>query len=486
MQNKKINWWALIAIIVIGVPVGFVGTGFFNRHKTVSAPQDSLYLTISEDNINLQSGEGKVSFEINSNTDWSISVENESEWLSIAPLNGKGEGTVYLTVAKNDSDIERSTSIIVLWNGNNEEKFEQRILVTQEPGEDPDPLPDPVPIPPTISLSVSPNNVAFATNGGTRSINIRSNTEWEVTVVNGKEWLTTDRASGNNNGTITLKAAENMDVSRRSATVKISWFDDNKTIRNSIVNVAQEGKKEPKPDPNPIVHLSKEEAQSIVSNGLADDRVPDNCRISVNGINTTYSRFRQDVTQNKYTSVQIMSLTTNKTTGKAATINVKVTTKQPDTISKSEVQAIVSAGKTDTRIPDDCKMVGNGIKTSYKQFRTNVLENRYESVTVESVTSDKKGNVSQIKVKVVRPAPPDPDPIPKDEIKKIVASGQKSSKVPETCIIVINKSKSKQYKKFRDGLDFGYYSNVEVINVEYDKKKIPTKIYVKATENVGE
>jgi len=30
-KKSKVNWWVLLAIAVIGVPIGFVGMGFFNR-----------------------------------------------------------------------------------------------------------------------------------------------------------------------------------------------------------------------------------------------------------------------------------------------------------------------------------------------------------------------------------------------------------------------------------------------------------------------
>lgn len=159
---------------------------------------------------------------------------------------------------------------------------------------------------------------------------------------------------------------------------------------------------------------------------------------------------------------------------------------------KSDAQSIVASGRTDRRIPDNCKMVGNGIDTSYKQFRTNVLEKKYESVTVESVTPDKNGNASQIKVTVVRPKPkpdpkpepPKPDPKPilsKDDVQKIVSVGKASSIVPEGCVVVINNGNSTNYQNFRNGVKLGSYTNVKVTKVESNANgTAATKVYVTA------
>ena len=73
-----------------------------------------------------------------------------------------------------------------------------------------------------------------------------------------------------------------------------------------------------------------------------------------------------------------------------------------------------------------------------------------------------------------------------EEALSIISSGEKSSKVPETCTILINGKSVKQYKKFRDGLEYGVYSNLRVTDVKCDAKGIATSITVSVTENDGD
>lgn len=169
---------------------------------------------------------------------------------------------------------------------------------------------------------------------------------------------------------------------------------------------------------------------------------------------------------------------------------------------KSDAQDIVASGRTDSRFPDNCKVVGNGVNTTYKQFRTNVTNNSYESVKVVSVTPDKNGNASKINVSVVRPNPNEKEKLEKEEkkrkekeeldrrnnelkneLKDIVAKGQRSSKVPDDCTILVNGRNKKDYQSFRMGVKLRAYSDVKVNSVSTDSKGNVTQINVSATES---
>ena len=166
---------------------------------------------------------------------------------------------------------------------------------------------------------------------------------------------------------------------------------------------------------------------------------------------------------------------------------------RPEPITVAEAQAIIASGRTDSRIPDNCKMVGNAVNTNYKQFRTNVVDKKYESVKVESISHDTKGNASQVKVTVVRPSKPvpvpiDPTPVPKptiskEEVQKIVSSGQKNSKITDGCTIVVNGRNTTDYQAFRQGVNYRAYTNVRVTEVITDPSGKVTRVKVTATES---
>ncbi len=71
----------------------------------------------------------------------------------------------------------------------------------------------------------------------------------------------------------------------------------------------------------------------------------------------------------------------------------------------------------------------------------------------------------------------------KNEVQKIVASGQKSVKVPDGCAIVVNGRNTTDYQAFRMGVNYKSYSNVIVNSVTTDLNGNVTSIAVTATES---
>lgn len=60
-KKSKVNWWVLLAIAVIGVPVGFVGMGFFNRvGENDSTVIPEVQAKVHNDNSNPHSDVGKT------------------------------------------------------------------------------------------------------------------------------------------------------------------------------------------------------------------------------------------------------------------------------------------------------------------------------------------------------------------------------------------------------------------------------------------
>ena len=387
-KNSKINWWVIIAILIIGIPVGYVATGVFQKigNKDNVASVDSS-TAVKMDTV-----------------DMTESIKEEKE-------NVKEKEPVLDPVVQ--------TEVVSKPEKVQEKQIEApRPIPINKNDEEPS-----TPIKPQkLYTSVKPNSLAYGVNGGSKTINITSNTNWNITIIGDEGWLKTNTTNGNGNMIITVVAQENKMNLRRNATIVIKWIDQNDDERS--------------------------------------------CQIKASQI-------------------------------------AYVPTPEPVTIA--ELQSAISSGKVDSRIPDNCKIVGNNIKTNYKQFRKNVIENKYESVKVESVSHDKKGNASLVKVTVVRPKPPVKDPVTtvappivqkpvvskeeikpvvsKEEIQKIVASGQKNSKVSDGCTIVVNGRNTTDYQAFRQGVNYKVYSNVRVTDVTTDSSGKVTRIKVTAVES---
>lgn len=375
MQHKKTNWWAIIAILIIGIPVGYVAMGIVKN----MANKDEVAMVEPKNEVKKDS----------------VNMTN--------PTDKEKEETVDRDLSqKIESDVETGDKTETVQDKQQEVVRPSKTIEKVDEGKTP-----PQPAPKKLSVSVKPNSLAYAANGGSKTINITGNTDWSVTITEGDEWLRANTTDGVGNKTVTLVAQENRVTSSRHASIVVRWKDQN----------------------------DEEHTYSIRAS------------------------------QAEYVPI-------------------------PEPITVAEAQAIIAAGRTDSRIPDNCKVVGNSVNTNYKQFRTNVVEKKYESVNVESVSHDKKGNASQVKVTVVRlqkttHVSPEPTPAPKptvskDEVQGIVAKGQPSSKVPDGCTVVVN-GKPTNYLNFRNGIVLGAYSGVSVTSVELNGNgTAATRINIKA------
>lgn len=84
-----------------------------------------------------------------------------------------------------------------------------------------------------MSLSVSTTNL-FEAAGGSQSINVSSNVDWEATA--DQDWITLSPTSGSNNGTVEITLSPNTSGVERSGTVTVAGMGLARTI-----NIEQEG-----------------------------------------------------------------------------------------------------------------------------------------------------------------------------------------------------------------------------------------------------
>jgi len=601
-MNKKINWWAVLAVVIIGGFVGFAVMGVLNKISPEPEPApkpESFFLTVSTSSIELESQAGSEAVTIESNTQWEVVMDDGQDWLTASPINGQDSAKVTFVVDENTDTIERQATVRVMWTDENKKDKEETVIITQrakavEQHPVP-PVPDPVPpTPDKPYLKVSSNGkIAFSERGGRNSFDIRSNTDWKATVISGGDWLTIGNVSGRGSGSVSLTAKANTSDSQRKATVSVTWKDDSGKEQTAIVNVTQKGVTPPPPPPTPYVKVSpaavkfahgggtnaitvksntewetadsnadwlkvnvakgtgnKSITVTATKNASTTEReatmtfswkdlqgtskstvvtvkqagatpppppptpyvtvTPSGGTIAANGgkntitvkSNTSWSVtsdadwLKENINQetgNKQVVVTAEKNNTDKertakltftwTDGQGAkqtkTVSVKQAKPAPKPITKEEAQQIVSAGKADARVPDNCTIVGNGVNTTYGRFRSDVASGKYASVQVTAVNATDKanGNATKISVKVTNPPP---EVLTKEKAQTIVRAGIKSDKVPDECTIVMD-GRTMNYQTFRNGVRLNTYSSVEVLDgIKCDAQGKATLIKVKA------
>jgi len=147
----------------------------------------------------IASGEQKT-FTITSNTGWTIS--SDASWVTVSPASGSNDGTITVTATEN-TGIQRTAIITV----SGTDVTSKTISVTQEAA--------------ASALSVVYSYpLYFPWISEQKTFDITSITDW--TVSSDASWITVSPASGSNNGTITVTAAENTTTDQRTATITVS------------------------------------------------------------------------------------------------------------------------------------------------------------------------------------------------------------------------------------------------------------------------
>lgn len=118
-------------------------------------------------------------YQISANGNWElIPVEKEGEaaWSRIFPLSGKDEGIIRVYAGKAVSTEQRVAEYRLLING---EEQPQRVTITQES----------VP----VTFTFSANSISLKTKGGSATLSVAANIEWDVVSDPTATWLTVER-----------------------------------------------------------------------------------------------------------------------------------------------------------------------------------------------------------------------------------------------------------------------------------------------------
>lgn len=127
---------------------------------TITQDAGDSYISVSNLSLKIGYEGGTITNTISSNTSWT--VINDADWFTISPLSGNGNQTIVITVQPNTVQTDRE-SVVNLFTVDNKTasfKVSQRKFIP--------------------TLSITPSSITFDSNGGTATIKIKSNTDWEI------------------------------------------------------------------------------------------------------------------------------------------------------------------------------------------------------------------------------------------------------------------------------------------------------------------
>ena len=159
---------------------------------------------------------------VTANTDWTATVSEGADWVTVAPATGAaGETTATVTVAANKTSAAR-TAKVTFTAGDAKAEY----TISQE----------------AVSVTLSKSSIADAGEGKTEAINVTANAAW--TAASNAEWVTIAPASGAAGVTeVAVTVAENSTEAAREAKVTFT-INENVTAELTVTQafVAQAGK----------------------------------------------------------------------------------------------------------------------------------------------------------------------------------------------------------------------------------------------------
>lgn len=156
---------------------------------------------------------------IASNGTWEVTKKStNTDWLTVAPQEGRESGEITITVSKNTDENHREATLAFLVNGT-----EIKTYTIWQLGFGPQLLITPV------TLDILPKD------GSDISFNVAANDAWEYTVTDDQEWLTEKEKTPSS---LTLTATKNMDSPRAA---NITFRLTNHPSATQTIELSQEG-----------------------------------------------------------------------------------------------------------------------------------------------------------------------------------------------------------------------------------------------------
>lgn len=199
----------------------------------VSVEQDGSFasVTVSAASFNFEAeskGKSKT-LVVTSNVPVTIGIiSGGSDWLAVSPSAITHDDATVSTeknftlsvMSDNTSGKVREAKFNVIWEDENDKLQTKEIIVVQH----------------SHYLCVSTSTLHYEPSGGSMTVNVTSDIDWNVVVVGGGDWLSVTPLRGKNDGVLTVTARENANLPPRWATITLLGSGFTQTIE-----VCQEG-----------------------------------------------------------------------------------------------------------------------------------------------------------------------------------------------------------------------------------------------------
>lgn len=211
-MKKTLSMLAIMSAVLVSCTKSEINQGGDNPEET--------YLNVYYDDIVFPSKGGEDYFDIESNTDWTIS--NASDWLTTEPTEGNGNASVTLTAAASDVYDDRNT-VITVKAGDKTETF----TVTQKYAE---------------ALLVTKNKFDIPQEGGDFTIEIQSNISYEIQIdSDSQSWISeAPQSKALTTYTHTFSVESNPNTTKRDGSIEIIGSNG----KTETVNIYQAQKDE--------------------------------------------------------------------------------------------------------------------------------------------------------------------------------------------------------------------------------------------------
>ena len=193
---KKYSIPILIITLILTAIKAFPQSGITEGSNS----QRDNYIILSPDPLTFPYTGGSDSVFVLSNVNWTVS-ENAG-WLSVSPMGGSDNDTLYVTCSQNTTSDPRIDFIIV-----SGPSVADTVTVIQ-------------PQAPESYLVVDPDNSTVVATGGAFTATVKSNINWTVTET--EPWITLSASSGSGNGSFNITCSSNTGANSRSGIVTVS------------------------------------------------------------------------------------------------------------------------------------------------------------------------------------------------------------------------------------------------------------------------
>ena len=207
-----------------------------SRIITVNQAPGQAELTLTPDNIEFTWEGGQRTISLVCNTEWSIALTGDHDWLTIPTdeLKGNGNATIHLTANRNENNYqERTAQVVVTAKGQKDEVKTATVVMHSRNG--------------IINGVILPE--PFNYSESSRTVRFYSNSPWKATITeggtfakfsNGEEQISGERcASETDLASIILTAADNTSLSERTVKVKLETMNEHGTKASEEISIKQ-------------------------------------------------------------------------------------------------------------------------------------------------------------------------------------------------------------------------------------------------------